>query len=810
MCVRALCIVLLSVSLGIDSRSASEEAPADLSAQCVAAIEIATGRLARCTLKASAKFETRRKARRLSRDKSRCQAAFEQRVAEAEDQYGAEHCTAHPATSKNALKRETRNFANRAQDLIKGHLSPDLLFVLKSERAAFDGSFLTLEGVDGGTIFFSDLPEQTSGSVSTGAFLDALSKGVAIFESEPPNANLSCVLDSERVNFVVVLERLMLRGGRLVFETSGLASSAASQIEACDEAVLFIDGLDALSADLNLGTGACSGVDFAAISEALSSSPTWTNWSQNLASVPPLPDDGYYFEPTTREELLAIACQAKAAGKQLRVSGQRHSQPALVHGTNTSSSNASVDSNVWLVDLRCYSDLETAEGTSRMVLTTLTDPVTREEKQVVVANAGVREDELAEFLQNNNRMLPTVTAGGFFSLGGVVAVDVHGATVDEGILAETVEAMEVLRTYPDVGIDTVDAATMTPDGDPALPYERVALGSLGIMTSLAFRVLDRPFEESITSSYETKQFSGASARDDFASYYGNLLFNDPDQPRVESFFNPYTDTFLVLKWNLPDPLLSENPVPAVAVNSSCDEALGAGFVAGAGAIESPVQNGGTKLAARSLISTSLSVIQGQVDTAAAEGRTHWLNLAAQVVFMSYFIELPSNDEEGLKTAWDALQVVVDRIDASSEFRPVLPNEFRFVRSGDTLLAGTYTGDEDSLFVSIEVLGFANPAAATTGVVGFDQNLLDFFGNIEMAWVEMGGAPHSGKMFGFFDPENPGAGTTEPFNPAYVDWLKTVKKAAEIGRFNTYRRSIDPEGTFTNQLIEQLVVCDDCS
>ena len=63
---------------------------------------------------------------------------------------------------------------------------------------------------------------------------------------------------------------------------------------------------------------------------------------------------------------IAIACQAKASGKRLRVSGQRHSQPPLVVGTNATASTDPVDSDVCVVDLRCYSDLETEEGSERI------------------------------------------------------------------------------------------------------------------------------------------------------------------------------------------------------------------------------------------------------------------------------------------------------------------------------------------------------------------------------------------------------------------------------------------------------------
>ena len=150
------------------------------------------------------------------------------------------------------------------------------------------------------------------------------------------------------------------------------------------------------------------------------------------------------------------------------------------------------------------------------------------------------------------------------------------------------------------------------------------------------------------------------------------------------------------------------------------------------------------------------------------------------------------------------------VDISSHFRPVLPSESRFVESGDTLLAGSYTGDSDSLFVSIEVIGSSDPPSPGTEVVTYGQNMLDYLGNIAMVRVAMGGAPHSGKIFGFFDAANPGAGTSQPLNPGFVDWLRFVRKGPEVDRFNLYRNAIDPEGTFMKEMVEGLVGCDSCS
>src|SRR5271166_5261773 len=145
------------------------------------------------------------------------------------------------------------------------------------------------------------------------------------------------------------------------------------------------------------------------------SAPVWRNWSGNLVHQPASDGVKYYFTPTNLAELKsALAEAAKAPGATVRVSGQRHSQAPLVVDEDR---GAAPQTKSFLVDMSCYGDLGPGQDQGIVL-----GPGS---KQVTV-NAGVREDELDAFLTKNNLMLTTVTAGGFFSLGGMTAVDVHG------------------------------------------------------------------------------------------------------------------------------------------------------------------------------------------------------------------------------------------------------------------------------------------------------------------------------------------------------------------------------------------------
>jgi FAD/FMN-containing dehydrogenase len=137
--------------------------------------------------------------------------------------------------------------------------------------------------------------------------------------------------------------------------------------------------------------------------------------------------------PTNRAELKSVLADAVTKGVTVRASGQRHSQPPLV--TNDNRGAVPPLPTTYLVDMSCYADLGPG---SKDVMVLGPGP-----NQVTV-NPGIREDELDAFLTQHNLILDTVTAGGFFSIGGMTAVDVHGGTVDAPIFAEAVSAFTIL------------------------------------------------------------------------------------------------------------------------------------------------------------------------------------------------------------------------------------------------------------------------------------------------------------------------------------------------------------------------------
>src|SRR5688572_27949204 len=205
--------------------------------------------------------------------------------------------------------------------------------------------------------------------------------------------------------------------------------------------------------------------------------PFWENWSGNLKHLAPTNGANYYYTPTILAELKQVLVLAKQAGVTVRVSGQRHSQSALVADDNRNNPPQAPD--CFLVGMSCYVDV----GTNGIALGPGANQVT--------VNPGVREDDVDAFLTQNNLMFKTVTAGGFFSLGGMTAVDVHGGTVAGPIFAETASAFTILGA--DGNLTTIDAKSPSVNGWSPLQFARVSLGGLGVVTQIVIDVLPRPY-----------------------------------------------------------------------------------------------------------------------------------------------------------------------------------------------------------------------------------------------------------------------------------------------------------------------------
>jgi hypothetical protein len=188
--------------------------------------------------------------------------------------------------------------------------------------------------------------------------------------------------------------------------------------------------------------------------------------------------------------------------------------------------------------------------------------------------------------------------------------------------------------------------------------------------------------------------------------------------------------------------------------------------------------------------------------AAAANEIHsdlWLAESSQVMFMSYFIELPALDSAGLSKVWDGLDVVARRVIQDDSFHIAAPMEFRFVKAGNTAMSGSYSKNPDAYFVNLDLIGFIEP----TPSADYPAKMLQFFADVEREWVAMGGIPHNGKMYGFYDPTQAAGTYTAAFNPNFLAALRKLR-GERLKAFSSFRRAQDPTGLFYNGFLRQVL------
>jgi FAD/FMN-containing dehydrogenase len=537
------------------------------------------------------------------------------------------------------------------------------------------------------------------------------------------------------------------------------------------------------------------------------SAPVWRNWSQNLAHLPPTDGQNWYFMPTSRSELKDIVLNAATMGVTLRVSGQRHSQPALVASDNRG--NVPSTPKAFVVDMSCYADLQGPDGITNMIIDS--------GNLTIKVNTGVREDDVDAALTNENLIMKTVTAGGFFSLGGMTAVDVNGATVAEPIFAETCSSFEVMG--PDGTVTTIDGSTPAFEGLSPLDFIRVSLGTLGIVTSVTIKVMPRKYASSLVQKTLTfGPLFDINLERDFINQFKTILTTND---RVESFFNPYADnivakSFQVLTWNLVDPDDPEGnqaATPKSACELAHEEDYGAPYLPIIEGISEQAalaaQAASSKDGAKILSFLASLAVDLQVSVANGKHSDLWLSSASRVIFMSYYVELPNIDDEGLSKAWRGLEVVRNYVNSnSSPFHTATPMEFRFIKAGKSALAGTYSTNPNATFINLDLVGFVETQDDQHKGLDYTDQLLQFFAHVERVWVALGGLPHNGKMYGFYDPQNTDTDSfTTPFNPNFLKFItqkRITDHQAPVQTFRDYRAQRDPNGLFYNDYVKALL------
>jgi hypothetical protein len=223
-----------------DSDSDSRVAKPTASSRCEAAMDRATGRYANCLLKVSARAARHgeREPEQAGRTKDDCRDTFKEHATRALQRHGVENCTSLVAE----MEHRTANFAAAIAQEAGGDPSLALLFVQSADGGELSGSTLTLSGVSENTAWFSDRPYRETGVTSTADFVSAWGEGPDPFSLEPPNADFSCEVGGEVVNYFVELTNPVLSGDELSYTVSFIGGGSSPGVTQCDhDAHLFID-----------------------------------------------------------------------------------------------------------------------------------------------------------------------------------------------------------------------------------------------------------------------------------------------------------------------------------------------------------------------------------------------------------------------------------------------------------------------------------------------------------------------------------------------------------------------------------------
>merc|ERR1712218_467911 len=155
-----------------------------------------------------------------------------------------------------------------------------------------------------------------------------------------------------------------------------------------------------------------------------------------------------------------------------------------------------------------------------------------------------------------------------------------------------------------------------------------------------------------------------------------------------------------------------------------------------------------------------------------------------------------------------LNDVAEIVKVKGNFHMSGPMEFRFVKAGNSVMAGTHNTNPDKVYVNLDLIAFVDPGKSTKDPKNYPSKLLHFLATVERKWFEEeGGLPHQGKMYGFYDPNGDESNFCPPFNDNFVKTLNKKRDEHAVGgrqAFNKYRKELDPTDMFLNNYMKKLL------
>ncbi len=209
----------------------------------------AAGHYGKCLLSADASNARHKNPTKLANRQTRCETRFDRRTSRAIRHYGADECPSSDLVA--AMEDRTVTYAEGVATEASGTPAPSYIFVQNGTGGTISNTTLTLTGVNSETGYFTDRPYRLAGQVLTEEFLSQWDEG-GTFADDPPNADFTCTVDSEVVNYVVELTSPSMPGDDLSYSVNAVGDTVLPEapVACAADSHLFIDG-----ASFNLPSG---------------------------------------------------------------------------------------------------------------------------------------------------------------------------------------------------------------------------------------------------------------------------------------------------------------------------------------------------------------------------------------------------------------------------------------------------------------------------------------------------------------------------------------------------------------------------
>lgn len=248
----------------------------------------------------------------------------------------------------------------------------------------------------------------------------------------------------------------------------------------------------------------------------------WSNWAGNVSCIA----EGIFY-PRTEAEIVEIIQLAKTQNKRIRVVGEGHSFSPLI------------ETEYFIVSLRYMKGIIAVD----------------KEKLVTTIWAGTSINEANTALYKEGLALINLGDIDVQSLAGATSTGTHGTGIDFGNVSTDIVAFTLVTANGTILHCSKDENTVL------FTAGRVALGALGIITRMTFKVVE---------AYKLEYISSAN---DFETTLDNLELYQRGNRNFEFYYFPYSETLQIKESNITTKAVKNNRVLAYINDVLLENAL---------------------------------------------------------------------------------------------------------------------------------------------------------------------------------------------------------------------------------------------